>query len=81
MKPLTNLRLLEAEEPTRQQIALAAIEQNQREWSKQGWHPITTTDDVPLPVDEIQRRSYKVIVVDGRVPWWRRLWRWWKGVE
>lgn len=78
MKPTTDYleRLIDSvDEPSRQMIAIAEIEQSMREWSQQGWHPIEITADNPLDVDAVCERSYKVVVVDGPVPW-RRLLRW-----
>lgn len=79
MKP--NLRLLDSDEPSCADVALAAIEQDQSEWSgpcgkTDGWQPITTDATNPLPVDAIQGRSYKVVITNSPIPFWRRVMRW-----
>lgn len=72
-------------EPSRQLIALAAIDQSHRDYrspepdvSSKGWTPIATDAVNPLAVDDVQRRSYKVIITDGRIPIWRRILKWLK---
>jgi hypothetical protein len=78
---ITKLHLIDGDEPTREMVAIAKIEQNQSEWAgpcgkTDGWKPIETAADSPLPVDEVQRKSYKVIVIDSPIPLWRRILRW-----
>lgn len=80
MKPATKLRLADAEDPTRQMVEMARIEQSHREWSPQGWQPIDVVARNPLDVDAVVARSYRVLVVtDAVVPWWRRALRWLTG--
>lgn len=83
------LRLLDTEEPpaasldARKLDAIAEIEQSMREWSgpcgrTDGWKPVEVDATKPLPVDDVQRRSYKVIVVNSPIPFWRKVMRWLK---
>lgn len=83
MKP--NLRLLDSDEPTAAEVYMARIIQSHREYrspepdvSGQGWQPVTTDATNLLPVDAIQGRSYKVVVTDSPVPFWRKVMRWLK---
>lgn len=74
------LRLLDTEEPTAAEVYRARVEQGWREWSGpqgQPWQPFSEPQQLPtLAVDDVQRRSYKVIVVDSPIPFWRKVMRW-----
>lgn len=68
------LRLVYSDEPTRQMIALAEIEQEHRE-SK--WTAFSEPRQNPLlDVDGILRKAGKYVVIDRPVSRYRRLWRW-----
>lgn len=74
----TKLRLIDADEPTREQIAQARMEQSWREWTGingQPWQPFSEPRERPtLDTDDVLRRTYRV-EVDKPAPRWRRLWR------
>lgn len=73
------LRLIDADEPTPQQIALARIEQSHREWSGPNgkpWQPFSEAREKPtLDTDSVLQRTYRV-EAGRRTPLWRRAWRW-----
>ena len=85
------LRLIDADipEPSRQMVALARVEQQHREYrssnadvsNPQGWHPIDISASKVLDTDKALLRSYKVVVVDGPLPWYRKLLRKLKGTQ
>jgi len=76
MKPQLRLADADFDPTTRQDVEMARIAQNWREWSPQGWKPISEPQKhSALLVDEIQAKSYKVIAVDAPIPLWRRLLR------
>lgn len=73
-----SLHLVDHDEPTPQQIAMARIEQSHREWSGPNgkpWQPFSEARERPtLNADAVLRRTYR-IEVSRRTPWWRRVWR------
>jgi len=82
MKPA--LRLSTDPEPTEAEIYQAKIDQSAREWRgemNQPWQSIKLSPErKPLlhPDDVV---SYKVIDVYVPMSRWRRVLRWWRGVE
>jgi hypothetical protein len=76
------------EEPTRQMIAQAEINQDQSEWSgpcgkTEGWKPVELGGN-SLDVDSILKRAdvgRYVALIDKPVPGWLRLLRWIKGIR
>lgn len=80
MKP-NPLRLVDSDEPTREQIEMARMEQNWREWSLAGWKPFNEPRDRPvLNPDDVLRESDKKVaryaVLHLPIPRWRRVLRW-----
>lgn len=74
----TKLRLIDSEEPTREMIAQARMEQSWREWTGingQPWQPFSEPRERPtLDTDDVLRRTYRA-EVDRPVPLLRRLLR------
>ena len=79
MKP-NSLHLVDGDEPTRQQKALAQIEASHRDWvgiNGRPWEPFSEPRQKPtLNADDVLRRSTYRIDPSERVPLYRRLLRW-----
>jgi hypothetical protein len=74
-----NLQLAVDHEPTRQEIAMAQIDQSWREYRGENgreWSPyVGSTEPWSHKVSDALATQYRV-VVDSSVPWPRRLIRW-----
>jgi hypothetical protein len=75
----SKLHLIDHDEPTRQQVAMARIEQAHREYRTDTgapWRPIEPPRGLSPLIRPEGMTGCKVVVVDGSVPLWRKAWRW-----
>jgi len=76
MKPL---RLVDSEEPTRAEIAMAEIDQEHREAK---WTPFSEPQKNPtFNPDEVLDRAARYAMTEKPAPAWRKLVRWMKGIR